>query len=95
MDVFGSDKDPRIRKLKTSMNYYQSMSQEGYTKHKPKHTKKSKKHVPIKLASEIEQQDERNKKNSQNKVGGDFQNWNHKLNAGVRQSFHDILLFSL
>lgn len=65
-DVFGSDKDPRIKKLKSSMNYYQSMSQEGYTKHKPKHNKKNKKHAPIKLATEIEEQEEKKKNNNNN-----------------------------
>ena len=67
-DVFGSDKDPRVRKLKSSMNYYQSMSQEGYTKHKPKHNKKTKKHAPIKLASDLEQLEEKKKNNQNNKV---------------------------
>ncbi len=48
-DVFGSSNDPRIKKLRSSLSYFQSCTQEGY-KPKPRHyPSKKKKLSPIKF----------------------------------------------
>ena len=62
-DVFGSPDDPRMKRLKASLLYYQSASEEGYSKHRPASAKqaaaatgKKKKgqQSHIKLASELD-----------------------------------------
>lgn len=49
MDMFGSEKDPRVKRLKASVQYYVACTQEGY--HKPKAKKPKKKVAPIKIAA--------------------------------------------
>ena len=45
-DIFGSSSDPRVKKLKKSLQYYQSANQEGYVKkNKSKQKKKAKSHI--------------------------------------------------
>lgn len=61
-DVFGSAKDPRIKKLRESVKYYQVASHDGYMKMKPRNNKR-KKPETIKLASETEQQSSKNAAN--------------------------------
>lgn len=63
-DVFGSPKDPRLRKLREAIKYYFNGSKEGYLKQKPKKAKKGdrKKRDCIKLASEEEEEAAEKKK---------------------------------
>ena len=60
-DVFGTADDPRLRKLKASLAYYQSASEDGYAKNKPAlaaskggKKKKQQSQSHIKLASEMD-----------------------------------------
>ena len=54
VDVFGNANDSRVRKLKASVQYYTSCTQEGHQKTKAKNTTKRKKLPSIKLPSEQE-----------------------------------------
>ena len=60
-DVFGTADDPRLRRLKASLAYYQSASEDGYAKNKPAlaaskggKKKKQQSQSHIKLASEMD-----------------------------------------
>ena len=50
-DIFGSREDPRVRKLKDVVEYYNSGTEEGYRKFIPSRRKKREGEVVLKLLS--------------------------------------------
>ena len=78
-DVFGTTDDPRLKKLKASLSYYQSASEDGYAKNKPAlaankgKKKKQQSQSHIKLASEMDpdtrQQQTQQSQSSQSQEG--------------------------
>ncbi len=69
-DVFGDPKDQRVRKLRASVQYYASCSQEGHLSSKAKNTKKKKKTpAAIKLPCELEDGGRRDKEKKAEKKG--------------------------